>query len=157
VGALSYHRRLHTTGFCPRTHKACAQASQAAISLQHNIAAESAAIVGFLDMYHAAITAHQAVRGKLAAWPDYIQPFRLMEYLGALCRRALIHSDGVVAAANKACVSLPWCTGTCSRLFTVCPALLKAGQSTDGFGICSRPQASNHLTRLQMSSDVLLR
>ena len=83
----AYCRRLHNRKITVPEPRSCAQASQAAIGLQHNIAAESAAIVGFLDMYHAAITAHQAVRGKLAAWPDYIQPFRLMEYLGVLPRQ----------------------------------------------------------------------
>jgi hypothetical protein len=33
-------------------------------------------------VYSATVTAHQAVRGKLAAWPYYIQVIPLMKYLG---------------------------------------------------------------------------
>ena len=89
----------------PRT-----QASQAAISLQQNIAAESTAVVGFLDFYHAALTAHQAVRGRLAAWPDYIQPFRLMEYLGAFPGQCVDTCTSCITACgsnDKAFVCLP--------------------------------------------------
>ena len=59
------------------------QASQAASSLQASVAAENEAIVDFHDVYSATVTAHQLVRGKLAAWPYYIQALRVMKYLGA--------------------------------------------------------------------------
>ena len=75
VGAVQYLAPIPCLGL--------PQASQAARTLQRHVAAESAAIVAFFDVYHATVTAHQAVRGKLAAWPDYIQPFRLMQFLGA--------------------------------------------------------------------------
>ena len=77
------------------------QASQAASTLQRNVADESAAIVGFLDVYHATLTPHQAIRGKLAAWPDLIQPFCLMQHLGATTRSNILRNG------NRCCVPLP--------------------------------------------------
>ena len=61
----------------------CAQASQAATRLQANVAAESAALVDMHNVYFATVTAHQAVRGKLAAWPYYLSVLRFMKYVGA--------------------------------------------------------------------------